>query len=87
MLRIWQSNTARSMIVVILWVISLVGRWSQADLAECINVSRQRIVSLENGRYEPTLKTAMRLSAVFDATIEEKIFSPDPDNLSLGRTD
>ena len=87
MLRIWQSNTARSMIVVILWVISLVGRWSQADLAECINVSRQRIVSLENGRYKPTLKTAMRLSAVFDAPIEEKIFSPDPDDLSLGRTD
>ena len=87
MLRIWQSNTARSMIVVILWVISLVGRWSQVDLAKCINVSRQTIVSLENGRYEPTLKTAMRLSAVFDAPIEEKIFSPDPDNLSLGRTD
>ena len=45
MLRIWQSNTALSVMV----VISLVGRWSQADLAECINVSRQRIVSLENG--------------------------------------
>jgi len=61
-------------------------RWSQADLAERINVSRQTIVSLENGRYEPTLKTAMRLSAVFDAPIEE-IFSPDPDDLSLVRTD
>ena len=87
MLRTWQSNTARSMMVVILWIISLVGRWIQADLAECINVSRQTIVSLENGRYEPTLKTAMRLSAVFDAPIEEKIFSPDPDALSLVRTD
>jgi len=83
MLRIWQSNTALSVMV----VISLVGRWSQADLAECINVSRQTIVSLENGRYEPTLKTAMRLSAVFDAPIEEKIFSPDPDDLSLVRAD
>ena len=61
-------------------------RWSQADLAERINVSRQTIVSLENGRYEPTLKIAMRLSAVFDAPIEE-IFSPDPDDLSLVRTD
>lgn len=61
-------------------------RWSQADLAERINVSRQTIVSLENCRYEPTLKTAMRLSAVFDAPIEE-IFSPDPDDLSLVRTD
>ena len=60
-------------------------RWSQADLAERINVSRQTIVSLENGRYEPTLKIAMRLSAVFDAPIEE-IFSPDPDDLSLVRT-
>ena len=87
MLRTWQSNTARSMMVVILWIISLVGRWIQADLAECINVSRQTIVSLENGRYEPTLKTAMRLSAVFDAPIEEKIFSPDPDDLRLVRTD
>ena len=87
MLRTWQSNTARSMMVVILWIISLVGRWIQADLAECINVSRQTIVSLENGRYEPTLKTAIRLSAVFDAPIEEKIFSPDPDDLSLVRTD
>ena len=75
------------MMVVILWIISLVGRWIQADLVECINVSRQTIVSLENGRYEPTLKTAMRLSAVFDAPIEEKIFSPDPDDLSLVRTD
>lgn len=61
-------------------------RWSQADLAERIIVSRQTIVSLENGRYEPTLKIAMRLSAVFDAPIEE-IFSPDPDDLSLVRTD
>ena len=60
-------------------------RWSQADLAERINVSRQTIVSLENGRYEPMLKIAMRLSAVFDAPIEE-IFSPDPDDLSLVRT-
>lgn len=61
-------------------------RWSQADLAERIHVSRQTIVSLENGRYEPTLKIAMRLSAVFGAPIEE-IFSPDPDDLSLVRTD
>lgn len=61
-------------------------RWSQADLAERIHVSRQTIVSLENGRYEPTLKIAMRLSAVFGTPIEE-IFSPDPDDLSVVRTE
>ena len=83
MLRIWQSNTALSVMV----VISLVGRWSQADLAECINVSRQTIVSLENGRYEPTLIDRHAVMAVFDAPIEEKIFSPDPDDFSLVRTD
>lgn len=61
-------------------------RWSQAELADRINVSRQTIVSLENGRYEPTLKIAMRLSAVFKVPIEE-IFSPDSDDLDLIRTE
>jgi putative transcriptional regulator len=60
-------------------------RWSQAELADRINVSRQTVVSLENGRYEPTLKIAMRLSAVFELTIED-VFSPDPEDLSLVRS-
>lgn len=57
-------------------------RWSQAELAKRTHLSRQTIVSLENGRYEPTLKVAMRLSAVFGLPIED-IFSPDPDDLML----
>lgn len=60
--------------------------WSQAELADRINVSRQTVVSLENGRYEPTLKIAMRLSVVFGQTIEN-IFSPDPSDIALVRTD
>lgn len=59
-------------------------RWSQAELADRINVSRQTIVSLENGRYEPTLKIAMRLSAVFGLEIEH-IFTQDPEDLKLVR--
>ena len=59
-------------------------RWSQAELAERIHVSRQTVVSLETGRYEPTLKIAMRLSTVFGLPIEE-IFTPDPDDLRLVR--
>ncbi|WP_357560113.1 helix-turn-helix transcriptional regulator [Micromonospora sp. NPDC047074] len=61
-------------------------RWSQAELAERINVSRQTVVSLENGRYEPTLKVAMRLAAVFGVVIED-IFTPDPDDLALVRVE
>lgn len=59
-------------------------RWSQAELADRINVSRQTVVSLENGRYGPTLKIAMRMSAVFGVAIEE-IFTPDPEDLELVR--
>lgn len=61
-------------------------RWSQAELADRINVSRQTVVSLENGRYEPTLKIAMRLSAVFKLMIED-IFTPDAEDLSLVRSE
>lgn len=61
-------------------------RWSQAELADRINVSRQTVVSLESGRYEPTLKVAMRLSVVFGRAIEE-IFIPDPADIALVRTD
>jgi len=55
-------------------------RWSQAELARRAHVSRQTIVSLENGRYEPTLKIAFRLASVFGLPVEG-IFSPDPDDL------
>ncbi|TDB94414.1 transcriptional regulator [Micromonospora fluostatini] len=61
-------------------------RWSQAELAKRINVSRQTVVSLENGRYEPTLKIAMRLAATFGVAIED-IFTPDPDDLALIRVE
>ncbi|GAA1290451.1 helix-turn-helix transcriptional regulator [Brachybacterium alimentarium] len=59
-------------------------RWSQAELADRINVSRQTVGSLESGRYEPTLRVAMRLSAVFDVPLED-IFTPDPEDIALIR--
>lgn len=57
-------------------------KWSQAELARRAHVSRQTIVSLENGRYEPTLKIAMRLSRIFQTKIED-IFTPDPEDIAL----
>ncbi|MGO5073995.1 helix-turn-helix transcriptional regulator [Clostridium sporogenes] len=43
----------------------------QIHLAEKIGVRRETIVHLENGRYNPSLKMAMDIAKVFNATVEE----------------
>lgn len=50
-------------------------RWSQADLADRVDVSRQTVNSIENGRYDPSLSLAFRLAEVFAQPIEA-IFVP-----------
>jgi len=50
--------------------------WSQADLAERLEVSRQTVNAIETGRYDPSLPLAFRLAQVFKTTIEA-IFEPD----------
>jgi putative transcriptional regulator len=50
--------------------------WSQAHLADLLDVSRQTINALETGRYDPSLPLAFSLSRLFQKTIEE-IFQPD----------
>lgn len=50
--------------------------WSQADLAERLQVSRQTVNAIETGRYDPSLPLAFRLAEVFGMTIEA-IFEPD----------
>lgn len=49
---------------------------SQADLARQLGVSRQTINALETGKYDPSLKLAFKVSALFEKTIEE-IFTPE----------
>lgn len=49
---------------------------SQAEMASLLDVSRQTVISIENGRYLPSLPLAFRIAALFDLPIE-KIFSPD----------
>jgi len=49
--------------------------WTQADLAERLQVSRQTVNAIETGRYEPSLTLAFRIARLFDRTIEE-IFAP-----------
>jgi putative transcriptional regulator len=49
-------------------------RWSQADLADALGVSRQTINALETGKYDPSLPLAFRIARVFGQPIEQ-IFS------------
>lgn len=51
-------------------------RWSQADLADHLDVSRQTVNSIETGRYDPSLPLAFRIAAVFGEPIEA-IFHED----------
>lgn len=48
--------------------------WSQQRLADELGVSRQTIISIERGRFDPSLPLAFRLAAVFNSTIEELFF-------------
>lgn len=47
--------------------------WSQGDLAERLEVSRQTINALERGKYDPSLPLAFKIAKLFDRSIE-KIF-------------
>jgi len=44
--------------------------WTQQDLADMADVSRQTIISLESGRYNPSLILAFRLARIFDVRLE-----------------
>jgi putative transcriptional regulator len=50
-------------------------QWSQQDLAERLDVSRQSVNAIETGKYDPSLPLAFRIAALFEQSIEE-IFSP-----------
>ena len=50
--------------------------WSQGDLAERLDVSRQSVNAIETGRYDPSLPLAFRIAALFELPIEA-IFSND----------
>jgi putative transcriptional regulator len=49
--------------------------WTQAELADRLEVSRQTINAIETERYEPSLTLAFAIAALFDMPIE-KVFRP-----------
>ena len=50
--------------------------WTQGDLADQLEVSRQTVNALETGRYDPSLPLAFRIARVFGLRIED-VFSDD----------
>jgi putative transcriptional regulator len=45
--------------------------FTQQDLAEKVDVSRQTIISLENGKYNPSILLAYKIAKTFNLSIEE----------------
>ena len=45
--------------------------WSQQDLADKLDVSRQSVNAIETGKYDPSLPLAFALARLFGRSIEE----------------
>lgn len=55
---------------------------TQSDLADALSVTRQTIISLENGKYKASLVLAHKIAQFFDAAIEDIfIFDLEEENL------
>jgi putative transcriptional regulator len=50
--------------------------WSQQDLGERLEVSRQSINAIETSKYDPSLPLAFRIAELFELPIEEIFVSP-----------
>ena len=48
--------------------------WSQQDLAERLEVSRQSIISIERERYDPSLELALKIANTFSKSVEDIFF-------------
>lgn len=51
-------------------------KWSQAEVAQRLGVSRQTVNAIENGKYDPSLPLAFGIARLFELQIEA-IFDPD----------
>jgi len=53
--------------------------WTQQELADRVDVSRQTIISLESGRYNPSILLAFRLARLFQMQIEDLFIYSEED--------
>ena len=54
--------------------------WSQQDLAERLDVSRQSVNAIETGRYDPSLPLAFKIADLFELTIEQIFHNPSKES-------
>jgi putative transcriptional regulator len=52
-------------------VLRAMRNWSQAELGEHLDVSRQAVNAIETGKYDPSLPLAFKIARLFDQPIEE----------------
>jgi putative transcriptional regulator len=52
-------------------VLRAMRNWSQAELGEHLDVSRQAVNAIETGKYDPSLPLAFKISRLFELPIEE----------------
>ncbi|MFC0678547.1 helix-turn-helix transcriptional regulator [Lysobacter korlensis] len=55
------------------------GEMTQAELAERVNVTRQTIIAIEQGRYSPSLEMAFQIARVFNVPLDDVFQYPDAD--------
>jgi putative transcriptional regulator len=55
--------------------------WTQADLAHALGVSRQTVISIERGRFDPSLPLAFLIAQTFGCRIED-VFTADQARLA-----
>ncbi len=48
--------------------------FTQEELAKKVDVTRQTIIALEKGKYNPSVELALKIANIFDTTIEEIFF-------------
>lgn len=51
--------------------------WTQEQLSEQLGVSRQTVISIENGRYNPSLELAFKIAKAFRCKIEDVFIFED----------
>jgi putative transcriptional regulator len=54
--------------------------WSQVDLADRLEVSRQSVIAIETGRYDPSLPLAFKIAELFGLAIEDVFTSPSKES-------
>lgn len=52
-------------------------RLTQEELAQCVDVSRQTIIAIEKGEYNPSVALALRIAAVLEVPLQEAFWLTD----------